>query len=151
MLDRSLIFTLANRLCKLGVPRPDALRRAWRMVKQKRFATRVAGVTFGRRQEALARLAKYSACAVRFRLAREPNGFDPNAVAVYAEVAGKGRYKIGYLPRKVAALLSAVLDREGTAVRVAEGRVTGGRYAGWNRGLNLVLELAGCAGVREAA
>lgn len=72
----------------------------------------VAGVRYGHRQAALAHLTMYPENVIHFHLLRErENLYDVNAVAVSAEVLGKGQYKMGYLNRPAAALVAPVMDR----------------------------------------
>ena len=70
----------------------------------------VRGVTFGRRQEALRRLAAYEPRTVRAWLAPEPeNEADPGAVAVMVMVqGGRGAYRLGYIPRQETAAVKAI-------------------------------------------
>ena len=71
----------------------------------------MAGVTFGRRQEAIEHLSQYSAENIRIVLKRERNNaYDRNAVAVIASVSGKGAYLIGYLPKTLAAFIAPLMD-----------------------------------------
>lgn len=100
-----------------------ALRWAWKMVRSE-VVTNVAGVTFGRRQDALERLLRYSVRRVVFTLRHAPNAADENAVAVDATVIGKGTVQLGFLPRGVAAIIAPLLDR-GCHVQVMDWHVTG--------------------------
>jgi len=146
----SLAVALANQLFRLGIPRREAFRRAWNAVRRSEFETRVTGVTFGQRQETLRFLSRRPPGNVRYFLVREAgNRFDPNAVAVFAEVAGQYPRKIGYLPRNLAAVLAGLLDR-GFEVRVAGGGVVGGWHEGTSCGVRLKVEFAG-AGTRRTA
>ena len=107
----SKVMTIANRLVAQGCSRANAMAKAWMLVKMPLVESKVAGVTFGNRQRAIERLAKYSAEDITMTLAREPdNARDGNAVAVHAEVRGKGLYCMGYLPRALAAFIAPLLD-----------------------------------------
>lgn len=87
-----------------------ALRWAWKMVRSE-MVTHVAGVTFGRRQEAIERLLRYSVRRVVFTLRHAPGAADENAVAVDVTVIGKGTAQVGFLPRTVAAFIAPLLQR----------------------------------------
>jgi hypothetical protein len=67
-------------------------------------------VSFGKRQEALKRLAAYNPAQVRAVLVPEPeNPADPGAVAVLVGVqGGKGLFRLGYVPRNMAPVVSAL-------------------------------------------
>jgi hypothetical protein len=69
----------------------------------------VRGVSFGNRQEALRRLARYNPADVRAVLVPEPsNPADPAAVAVMVGVqGGRGLYRLGYVPRTLAPVVTA--------------------------------------------
>lgn len=108
--NMSTICRAANILAQ-SMSRSQAFKTAWAMAKA-RLVEKVAGVQFGRRQTALAHLTQYPEDAVRLHLIRErDNLYDVNAVAVSAEVLGKGQYKMGYLNRPAAALVAPVMDR----------------------------------------
>ena len=109
---RKAVMTLAAALQSNAQPWPDALRQAWAMAK-RRQTTNIAGVTYGNRQTALARLETYDIEAITVRLEREPNNpHDSNAIKVLISVNGSASYKLGYLPRQQAALLAPLLDKE---------------------------------------
>jgi len=94
--NKSKVCVIANRLSSQGISRSEAFRRAWVIVKAETIETKVAGVTAGRRQEALERLTRYDANRISVSLAREiTNEHDNNAVAVIVSVTDKGRYTIG--------------------------------------------------------
>ena len=98
-------------------PMSTALCWAWKM-ERARLCVQAVGVTFGRRQEALRRLSRYPADMTALGLVQEPgNAHDPHAVAVVASVRGLGSVTVGYLPRRVAAILAPLMDR-GQALRV---------------------------------
>jgi hypothetical protein len=50
---------MANSLVGRGIGRREAMRLAWALIKLAAIDTKTAGVTHGRRQEALERLARY--------------------------------------------------------------------------------------------
>ena len=66
----SRALTIANFLVKQGVSRSEAMRRAWRTVKQRVIHTKTAGVTHGNRQALLDRLTRYSADLISITLRR---------------------------------------------------------------------------------
>ena len=135
---KSALMTLANSLhYRQGMSRRQALKTAWAIVKQGQVNSRVAGVTFGSRQTALERLARYSSQAVIISLVREQNEHDSNAVAILVSVNGSTAYKLGYLPKETAAVWSALVAKGKAAARL--DRVTGGH--GFTYGASVKLEL----------
>ena len=99
----------------LGKTRSEAMRRAWRTVKQRVIHTNTAGVTRGNRQTLLYRLTRYSADLISVTLRREPeNAADKNAVQVIAAVKGKGSAVMGYLNRQLA---EAIAPKQSVAGR----------------------------------
>lgn len=86
MLNRSIICKVANNLRKSGYTLSQAFRMAWKLHKGT-ASVKVAGVTKGRRQEAIEHLSRYNPEMVSFILNRESdNQYDRNAIAVYASV-----------------------------------------------------------------
>lgn len=82
--------------------------------------TRVAGVTFEGRQALIEQLTTSDPC----RIVPEPdNQFDENALAVQVSHGGNV-WKIGYIPRDVAAIIAPFLDGESVMCRIE--RITGG-------------------------
>ncbi|GHU81789.1 hypothetical protein FACS189468_5050 [Spirochaetia bacterium] len=79
--------------------RKAAFVQAWIIVKAGGLTLPVRGVSFGNRQEALRRLARYNPADVRAVLVPEPsNPVDPAAVAVMVGVqGGRGLYRLGYV------------------------------------------------------
>ena len=91
--NHSKVMTIANKLVAQGYSRANAMVKAWVLVKLPLVKTKVAGVTFGRRQEAIEHLSRYSPENIHIVLKRERcNVSDRNAVAVIAMVSGKGSY-----------------------------------------------------------
>lgn len=137
---KSAVFMLANQLhYRKGFSRSLALKTAWRMAKQGEFDTKVTGVTIGRRQTALQRLQHYSPEQINVVLVQEANNrTDTAAVAVYVEVAGKGRYQIGYLPRETAQIWCSLVG-SGKVNGQLKAIVGGGRR---NLGARIKLNLA---------
>jgi hypothetical protein len=128
---KSKAMTLGNKLApRMGGDRSAAFIQAWAIVKAGGLEVAVRGVSFGNRQEALRRLARYNPADVRAVLDPEPsNPVDPAAVAVMVGVqGGKGLYRLGYVPRGqagVARALSGKLPR----IRVLQGTSFGARLA----------------------
>jgi ADP-ribosylglycohydrolase len=122
----SKVMTIANSLVAQGIGRSAAMSKAWTLIKLAAVETKAAGVTHGKRQKALERLARYPKDRVNVTLERDrENAHDRNAVAVVAAVEGKGAYVVGYLPRTLAAFVAPLLDA-GKAVRASYRAVTGG-------------------------
>jgi single-stranded-DNA-specific exonuclease len=100
------------------------------------FHTKLAGVSFEGRQEAVARLAAGSV----LRLVRQPdNEFDPNAVALF-DVSGE---QVGFFNRRLAAALAPELDH-GATYDITVTDVTGGGE-GASLGVNVLVERAGAS------
>lgn len=110
---RRTVATAANRLKKMGLTLSAAFRKAWDLVKGKTVETKIAGVTKGNRQLALHRIAtKYSPEAVKVTLEREKaNLYDNHAVKVWISVNGSKSYNLGYIPRNLAYVVLAILDK----------------------------------------
>ena len=119
---KSKVMALGNRLAAKGQDRSAAFVQAWAIVKAGGLELVVRGVSFGNRQEALRRLAEYEPAQVRAVLVPEPtNPADPSAVAVMVGVQnGKGMYRLGYVPRNLASVVSALGGRL-PALRVVSG------------------------------
>jgi len=139
--QHSKVLAIANRLVGQHWQRAHAMLSAWALVKAQTVETRVAGVTFGQRQEAIAHLTRYDDSRIRISLRRESgNAHDPAAVAVIATVEGKGSYTMGYLPRALAALVSAAQDAHRSVYSAFE-RVTGLQSTCTNYGLRIALRV----------
>jgi hypothetical protein len=120
---KSKVVTLGNRLApRMGGDRHAAFVEAWAIVKAGGLELAVRGVSFGTRQEALKRLARYNPADVRTVLVPEPsNPADPAAVAVRVGVLnGKGLYRLGYVPPYLAPV-AAALGGKLPALRVVSG------------------------------
>jgi len=117
------VAVLGNGLTsQMGGNRSAAFRKAWSIVKAGKLELPVQGVSFGNRQEALKRLAAYKPDQVRAFLMPEPeNKVDHSAVAVMVGVQnGRGFYRLGYVPRGMAAVVTA-MNIKNTALRVVSG------------------------------
>lgn len=134
---RSRVMTIANRLVSKGFGRRLAMLKAWIIVKAERLGVRVAGVTFGQRQDILAALDGRPAVV---KVKRETdNLYDSNAVSVWVFAEGtRGYYKIGYLPKMVAALIAPLMDK-GAEIKADSFRVTGGLREGFNLGAHIAI------------
>jgi hypothetical protein len=120
---KSKVASLANRLApRMGGNKSAAFVRAWAIVKAGGLELAVKGTSFGNRQEALKRLAAYAPDQRRAVLVPEPtNPADPAAVAVMVGVnGGKGLFRLGYVPREMAAVVSAMRGQL-PALRVVSG------------------------------
>jgi hypothetical protein len=116
------VMTLGNKLAPCMGDRRAAFVEAWAVVKAGGLEVAVRGVSFGNRQEALRRLARYTPDQVRAFLVPEPeNPRDPAAVAVMVGVqGGPGLYRLGYVPRTLAPVVAA-LGRQLPRLRLVEG------------------------------
>lgn len=133
----SKVMTIANRLVKQGYNRAHAMVKAWALVKLPNVLTKVAGVTYGKRQTALEHLTHYRPQDIRISLYRgEHNTADKNAVAVIAAVRDKGAYTIGYLPRAFAAFIAPLMDK-GRDIKSRLVEVCGGQELYLNYGMRI--------------
>ena len=125
----SKVMTIANRLTMSGIGRTTAMLKTWALIKMPLVETQVAGVTQGRRQEALEHLTHYKASDVRVYLCRDKHNLhDSSAVAVIVSVAGSGAYCMCYLPRPLAAhslrhTNATLLIASGTNIKTVSGRL----------------------------
>jgi hypothetical protein len=124
---KSKAMTLGNKLAPRMGDRRAAFVEAWAIVKAGGLELAVRGVSFGSRQEALRRLARYNPADVRAVLVPEPENIaDPRAVAVMVGVqGGKGLYRLGYVPRNLAPV-AAVLGGQLPRLRLVEGEYSRG-------------------------
>ena len=140
---RRMVATMANRLKKMGLTLSAAFKRAWQLIKGKAINARVAGVTKGSRQRALHRIAtKYSPDAVSVRLERDTaNLYDNHAVKIIISVNGSEAYNLGYIPRNLAYVVSAILDK-GIKLTAAFKEIRGCYTPYMNYGAIISLQLA---------
>jgi len=124
---KSKVMSLGNKLAANSADRSSAFVRAWAIVKAGGLELNIKGVTFGKRQEALKRLAPYDPSQVRAVLVPEPeNKADPAALAVRVGVqGGRGLFTLGYVPKELTAIVAAIGARL-PALRVVSGA--------WGRG-----------------
>lgn len=135
----SKVMTIANRLVKQGYSRANAMVKAWVLVKLPNICTKVAGVTYGKRQQAIEHLTHYRPENIRISLYRDKaNAYDRNAVAVIATVKGKGSYTMGYLPKALAAFIAPLMDAGRTITsRLAGIRGTNEPYLNYGLGIEV--------------
>jgi hypothetical protein len=119
---KSKVMSMGNRLApRMDGDRKEAFIRTWTIVKAGGLELAVKGTSFGNRQEALKRLVAYAPDKVRAVLVPEPqNPADSAAVAVMVGVQnGRGFYRLGYVPREMAAVVSAMSKLP--ALRIVSG------------------------------
>jgi len=128
-MNKATVFQIGNRLAQT-MDRRDAFIQAWALVKKGGIELPVNGVSFGNRQTALKRLAKYSPGQIKAVLVAEPeNKVDPTAVAVMVGVQnGRGLYRLGYVPRGMTTVIKAI-GRQLPTLRVLNGDICGARLA----------------------
>ena len=134
---------MANRLKKMGLTLSAAFKKAWELIKGNTISTKIAGVTKGNRQLALHRIATlYRSEQVKITLERDrANLFDNNAVKVLVSINGSDSYEIGFIPRNLAYVVSALMDK-GIQLTAAFKEVRG-RYTSYmNYGMVITLNLA---------
>lgn len=137
--QHSKVMTIANRLVKQGYNRANAMVKAWVLVKLPNICTKVAGVTYGKRQQAIEHLTHYRPENIRISLYRDnANAYDRNAIAVIATVKGKGSYTMGYLPKALAAFIAPLMDAGRTITsRLAGIRGTNEPYLNYGMGIEV--------------
>lgn len=122
---RKSVATLANRINKKLKDLSKSFRKAWAIVKG-RIQSKISGVSFGRSQEALRRLTRYNPAMVNVELVREANNqYDSNAVSVNVSVDSSKGYKLGYLPKDLAAYMANLINN-GVKLTASFRGVTGG-------------------------
>ena len=140
---RRIVATMANRLKKMGLTLSAAFKKAWSLIKGKAIESKIAGVTKGNRQKALARIAAaYRPNQVRVWLERDKaNLHDNNAVAVMISVNNSKSYKIGYIPKNLAYVISAIVDK-GISLKTTFKEVRGHYTRFMNYGAVITLQLS---------
>ena len=136
---KSRICIIANRLKKMGLTLSAAFKKAWELIKGNTIESKIAGVTKGNRQKALHRiLTHYTPNQVRVWLERDKaNLHDNNAIAVMISVNRSVAYKIGYIPRNLAYVISAGISLK-TVFKEVRGHYT--RFM--NYGAVITLQLS---------
>ncbi len=139
---RRKVATIANRLKKMGLTLSAAFKKAWALIKGKAIDTRIAGVTKGNRQKALHRISTaYRPEQVSVTLERDKaNLYDNNAVNVLVSVNGSDNYNMGCMPRNLAFVVSALLDK-GIRLTAAFKGIIGGYAADKTYGAIISLNL----------
>ena len=137
----SKVMTIANRLVKQGYNRANAMVKAWVLVKMPSVLTKVSGVTYGKRQQAIEHLTHYRPENIRISLYRDStNAYDSNAIAVIATVRGKGSYTMGYLPKALSAFIAPLMDAGKTIIsRFTEVRGTCEPYMNYGLGIEVIV------------
>lgn len=108
---KTKVCIIANNFIRQGVNRSTAFKQSWKFIKTVVIQTRLTGVTFGKRQQALTNLKNYEAENISITLEREKNNeYDRNAISVKATVKDKGSYIIGYINKHLAALIAPLID-----------------------------------------
>jgi hypothetical protein len=116
---KSKVMTLGNKLApRMGGDRRAAFVQAWAIVKKGAVEIKAAGTSFGRRPEALIRLAAYPPTQVRAFIVPElENPADPAALKIMVGVnGGRGLFCMGYIPCEAVPVVTAL--RTLPAVRV---------------------------------
>ena len=140
---KSRICIIANRLKKMGLTLSAAFKKAWELIKGKAIESKVAGVTKGNRQKALHRLlTHYTPNQVRVWLERDKaNLHDNNAVNVIVSVNGSDNYNLGCIPRNLAYVVSALIDK-GFYIKAMFKEIRGHYASYMNYGAVITLQLA---------
>lgn len=140
---RRMVATMANRLKKMGLTLSAAFKKAWELIKGKSINAKVAGVTKGSRQKALHRiLTAYRPEQVSVSLERDKaNIYDNNAVNVVISVNGSKSYNLGCIPRNLAYIVSALMDK-GIELKTAFKEVRGRYERYMNYVAVIMLQLA---------
>lgn len=138
---RRKVMQIANRLVGQGYIRACAMATAWKLIKSRAVSTRIAGTSFDNRQNVLSLLAKYNPAQISVKLQRDQsNSFDSNAVAVTATVKGKVSAVIGYLPKAVASVIAALMDK-GINVMSEALSIVGGYADRENYGARILIKI----------
>ena len=140
---KSRICIIANRLKKMGLTLSAAFKKAWELIKGNTIESKIAGVTKGNRQKALARIAAaYRPNQVRVWLERDKaNLHDNNAVNVIVSVNGSDNYNLGCIPRNLAYVVSALIDK-GFYIKAMFKEIRGHYASYMNYGAVITLQLA---------
>lgn len=123
---RKAVAIMANQLHKAGYSLSDAFKKAWRRVKLS-MTVRAKGTTFENRQERLQFLKQFRPDDLSVTLEREPESqFDSSAVRVVVHIHPiHRRTVIGYIPKRLSAELSKVIDM-GITVKASLMQIIGG-------------------------
>lgn len=139
---RRKVATIANLLKKMGLTLSAAFKKAWALIKGKAINTRITGVTKGNRQKALHRIATKYGAAVKVKLERDTaNLYDNHAVNVIVSVNDSDNYNLGCIPRNLAYVVSALMDKGLTIAATFKG-IMGDYSTATNYGAVITLQLA---------
>ena len=123
---RRAVATLANRINRKAKNLSSSFKRAWQIIKGKTLTTKVSGVTFEKRQEALKHLSKYTRERINVLLVRDINNkYDSNAIKVVVNVDNGRGYTMGFVPKEIAEEVTALIDN-GFELLARFRTVTGG-------------------------
>ncbi len=132
---------IANRLVGQGRARTEAMLIAWKIMRYRALRTKVSGTSFDNRQNVLQLLCKYNPADITVKLVRDRlNAFDSNAIAVTAAIKGKVSAVIGYLPKAVASVIAALMDK-GINVNADTLSIVGGYADHENYGAKINIKL----------
>lgn len=135
---RRAVATMANQLHKLDYTLSQAFKTAWRRVKES-MTCKVAGVTYGNRQQLLKYIASQKKENLTVYLRRDrANIYDRYAVAVVVGIKNVGYAHIGYLARGIAQSISEIIEKDITIK--SEIRITGGY--GYKETLGVLINMA---------
>ena len=138
---RSKVMRIANRLVVQGYVRANAMITAWKLIRYRALKTKVNGTSFDNRQNVLQLLCKYNPTDIAVKLIRDRlNAFDRNAIAVTAAVKGKVSAVIGYLPKAVASVIAALMDK-GINVNADTLSIVGGHGELENYGARINIKI----------
>lgn len=123
---RKAVCVMANELKKAGYSLSDAFKKAWKRVKLS-MTIRVAGTTFGNRQERLQFLKQFYPEDLTVTLEREAdNKYDRNAIRIVVHILSLAKKTvIGYIPKGLTNELAKVLDM-GIPVKASLMQIIGG-------------------------
>lgn len=138
---RRKVMQIANRLVGQGRIRRNAMLTAWKIIRYKALRTKINGTSFDNRQNVIQLLCKYNPADITVKLVRDRlNAFDKNAIAVTAAVKGKVSAVIGYLPKAVASVIVALIDK-GINVNADTLSIVGGYADHENYGARIIVKI----------
>jgi len=123
----SSVCRIANRIPR-SINRSEAFKTAWKIVKDGGYELKVAGVSFGSRQEALSRLTRYNPKDIHTYLVPEyDNEYDKNAIAVYVLVDFTScSYRLGYIPKNETSIAKNYIGKI-PELKILDGDIRGAR------------------------
>lgn len=139
---RREVAIMANRFNRKFHNLSLSFKKAWAIVKANKVICKVAGVTFGSRQEALKRIERYQQlnADIKVTLSRDAeNSFDSNAIKVNVFVNGSKAYHLGFIPKETAHYLAPVIDKLDT-LKATLVDTTGGYGTKYSRGCIIAVE-----------